>query len=162
MRKRQSWKLGDIFLVKLKDGTLVVGQVVGQERQVLNSVSCAFFDLRLTSEDDLVTVHELTDDKLIAVLFVTRDLLDNSAWRVVAHGAVTVPEAQLPNESLRASGFVGAKVRGSGIVEKFLNAFYALLPWDDWHNPAYLDDFLISPDKKPANLISKASLDRSG
>jgi hypothetical protein len=60
-----------------------------------------------------------------------------------------VPPEDKPYERLRAQGFVGAKVRGSAVVEEFVNAFYGLMPWDDWYVPDYLDDFLVSPDKKP-------------
>jgi hypothetical protein len=156
-KRRQAWKVGDVLLVKLKDGSFVVGQIVGQERDVLNSVSCAFFDLRVKSEEELDRIDELPLDKIFAVLFVTRDLLDDGVWRVVGSRRVTLPKAQLPFERLRAGGFVGARVNGSGNVTDFLNAFYGLMPWDGWHDPNYLDGFLISPDKKPAKLMFKSS-----
>ena len=31
-----------------------------------------------------------------------------------------------------------------------------LAPWDDWHDPFYLDKLLLSPDKKPKNVILKS------
>jgi len=58
-----------------------------------------------------------------------------------------------PYETLRRSGFIGAKVRGSGIVEEFVNAFYGFAPWDDWYVPDYLDAFLISASKKPTDRL---------
>jgi hypothetical protein len=155
-KRRQAWKVGDVFLVKLTDDSFVVGQIVGQERKALNSVSCAFFDLRVKSEADLDSVRELPLPKVFSVLFVTRDLLDNGVWRVIGDRRVTLPESLLPFERLRNQGWVGASVKGSGIVAKFLNAFYGLAPWDDWHNPNYLDELLMSPDKKPSNLIFKS------
>jgi hypothetical protein len=68
---------------------------------------------------------------------------------------VSVPKESLPYEALREKNFVGASVRGSGIVNKFLNAFYSLHAWDDWHDPNYLDKLLISPTMKPSSLIYK-------
>lgn len=152
-KRRQVWSVGDVFLVELQDGTSVVGQIVGQEKQALNSVSCAFFDLRVRSEAE---VGELPLSAIFSILFVTRESLDRGIWRVIGNRPVTLPTDRLPYESCRSTGFVGAKIRGSGIVEKFLNAFYGLLPWDDWYDPVYLDGFLTSPDKKPRNLIFKA------
>ena len=152
MRRRQTWKIGDVFLVALKDDSHAVGQIVAQERAILNSVSCAFFATR-AEENDFASMDPMPLEKLIAVLLVTRDLLDNGVWQVVAQRPVTLPRELLPYERLREAGFIGAKVRGSGIVNEFLNAFFGLSPWDDWHDPAYLDEFLISPDKKPDNLI---------
>jgi len=46
-------------------------------------------------------------------------------------------------------------VIGSAIVNEFLNAYYALQPWDDWKDPHYLDSLLVSPDKKPTKLLYK-------
>jgi hypothetical protein len=50
-------------------------------------------------------------------------------------------------------GFVGASVHGSGILNEFVNAFYGLTPWDDWHDPYYLDHLLVSPEKKPVQRL---------
>jgi hypothetical protein len=35
---------------------------------------------------------------------------------------------------------VGSTIYDAAIAEDFMNAFYALQPWDDWHNPDYLDE----------------------
>jgi len=47
------------------------------------------------------------------------------------------------------------KIVGSANIAEFLNAYYGLVPWDDWADPNYLDKLLISPDKKPKNIIFK-------
>ena len=94
---------------------------------------------------------------MFSVLFVTRDLLDDGVWRVIAKRPVAIPRSQLPYESLRQNGYVGAEVNGSGIVNEFLDAFYGLGPWDDWHDPTYLDQLLVSPEKKPSRLVFKNS-----
>ena len=151
----QTWRIGDIFLVENLDGTRSVGQVVSQEKKVLNCVSCAFFDRRMDSDDIQDNLQPLVLELIFAVLFVTRDLLDNGTWRVVGHMPIMLPSDLLPYESLRSSGYVGAKIVGSANVNEFLNAFYGLSPWDDWKDPAYLDKLLISPDKKPSNLKFK-------
>ena len=92
---------------------------------------------------------------VFAVLFSTRDLLDSGVWRVAGTRGVVVPKELLPFEHLRAAGYVGARVVGSGINTEFLNAFYSLTPWDDWHDPRYLEGLLLSPDKKPQRLAYK-------
>jgi hypothetical protein len=154
-RKRQSWNVGDVFLVKILDKR-VVGQIVGHESEVLNSVSCAFFDIRVGDEEEVPKITDLPIDKVFSVIFATRDLLDSGAWRVVNHARVAVPQDRYPFEDLRDVGFIGAIVYGSAIVNEFLNAFYGLMPWDDWKNPDYLDHLLISRDKKPKTLVYKA------
>jgi hypothetical protein len=152
----QSWGIGDMFLVKNLDGSECIGQIVGQERDVLNSVSCAFFDRRINRKSDLEEIQTLPPELVFAVLFVTRDLLDSGVWRVVGRFPVTLPREYFPYERLRANAYVGAKVVGSKNVNEFLNAFYGLRPWDDWKDPAYLDKLLISSAKKPSHVKYKA------
>jgi hypothetical protein len=153
MKTQQQWSQGDVFLVTLQDRSSLVAQIVGQERQVLNSVTCAFFDWRIKSSSEIAQISKMPTDKLFSLLFVTRDLLDAGIWAVVAHCSIGVPTQMLPFENLRKGGFVGAKVFGAGNVIKFLNAFYALSPWNQMKDPNYFDKFLVSPEKKPAKLI---------
>lgn len=47
---------------------------------------------------------------------------------------------------------MGAKVIGSGNVERFLNAFYALTPWDQMKDPNYFDKFLLTSEHRPLRL----------
>lgn len=155
-RKKQSWGAGDVFVVEMGDGRCAVGQIVGREAGVLNSVSVAFFDQRCERPEDAPHLP-LTLDRVISVVFSTRDLLDSWTWRVVGNRPVVVPQHLLPYEATRASGWVGAKVIGSGNLRKFLDAYFGLRAWDDWHDPEYLDRFLLSPDKKPKTVILKAA-----
>jgi hypothetical protein len=74
---------------------------------------------------------------------------------VVDNRPVILPRESLPYESLRSSGFVGAKVIGSRNVNDFVNAYYGFLPWDSFKNSEYFDQLLVSPSKKPTKLIFK-------
>src|ERR1039457_7178468 len=143
MKHKQKWEIGNVFLVELKDGKFALGQIVGRETSVLNSLSCAFFDFRVSDPNDVDCIRELPTDKVFSVLFVTRDLLDSGHWKVVGSRPVSVQKELLPYEGLREKGFVGAKVIGSRNINEFLNAFYGLHPWDDWKDPQYLDKLLI-------------------
>ena len=42
---------------------------------------------------------------------------------------------------------MGINTEGSAIIDDLLS-YFSLAPWDDWHDPEYLDKLLISPDKK--------------
>ena len=48
---------GAVFLVRLVDGTHGVGQILKVTKEAMNSVLCAFFDVRL--EGDFPTPHGL-------------------------------------------------------------------------------------------------------
>lgn len=98
----------------------------------------------------------LSEDELISVLFVTRDLLDSGDWQVFSHCS---DEFQLNKYidlySLRNEEFIGVSSIGSGIIIKLMKAYYKLGIWDNFYDPNYLDSLLISPDKKPKDVILK-------
>jgi len=68
-RVRQQWQIGDVFVVELKDGKFAVGQIVGHVPEVLNSVTCAFFDLCVPSVSETCSL-ELTSEHVIAIHFM--------------------------------------------------------------------------------------------
>ena len=150
--KRQPWRTGSVFLLPLADGSSCVGQVLSREPDALNSVEIALFDIQATWEDP-VDLPELDGDRVFSRLLVTKDLLNSGRWKVVASREVPAALFDGSIDALRSRGFVGAKILGSGIVEEFANAFYGLMPWDDWYIPNFLDDFLISIDKKPVGRL---------
>lgn len=151
--KRQKWKVGDLFKVPQADGSASLGHIVAQEREMLNSVTCAFYDSKVpvTCPPDSPPLPK--DDALIACLFTTHDLLGRGVWPVIGHVSVDLPRKYLPYEDCRSKRWVGAKMYGSGIVRQFLDAYYRLAPWDDWADPKYLDGLLIGPNKRPGDLI---------
>ena len=155
MSKSQRWGVGDVFLVNTSDGLSVVGQVVAQEQDAMNSATCAFFDVRVKDDKNLEGVSALPEDKLFSAIFATRDLLDNGTWRVVKTLPVEVSRNYFPYEHLRKSGWIGAKIIGSRNVTDFLNAFYGLSPWDAYMDPEYFNKLLISPTKRPTQVVFK-------
>ncbi len=158
MGKTQEWGAGDLFLVENVDHRYTLGQVLDRPKDALNSASCAFFDARVGTESEAQLV-KAADYEPFAILFVTPDFLNTGRWHVVAKQRVAIPRHMFPYEALRSKRYVGAKVIGTANVEKFLDAFFGLRPWDDWYRPDYLDGLLLSPDKKPwGRLIYKDSL----
>ena len=63
------------------------------------------------------------------------------------------PRPHVDLDQLSSSGFVGVTVIGAGNVDKFLNAFFLLAPWNTFYRDDYLDDLLLSPDLKPLGVI---------
>lgn len=151
MRAKQKWDIGSVFLLPLENGDSCVGQVIGREAHVLNSAVIALFDFK--GDWARMEIPSLEMGALFSAVFVTRDLLDSGRWKVVDRRDTGGVVEASPYETLRTSGFIGAKVRGSSIVEEFVNAFYGLAPWDDWYVPDYLDAFLMSANKKPSDRL---------
>jgi hypothetical protein len=148
----QDWTVGSVFLLPLMDGEACLGQVIGRTPGLLNSVAIALFDCKKNWAAGEV-FPALTVDLIFSAIYVTRDLLDSGRWAVIGDQRVGLSAELQPYEHLRDRGFIGAKVRGSANVEEFANAFYGLMPWDDWYVPDYLDEFLLSADKKPLNRL---------
>ncbi|GAC1656174.1 MAG: hypothetical protein NVS4B3_21660 [Gemmatimonadaceae bacterium] len=149
--KRQTWTAGDIFTVRQRDGVCSIGQVL-VARSLSSFVSCAFYDIRVPRHD-AEGPYALTAERLIATLCVTRELLERGMWRVVWHQPIALPTDLWPNEEFRAAGWVGARMYGAGIAATLLDAYNGLVPWDDWHEPGYLDKLLADPETKPKHLI---------
>ena len=138
---------GDIFGIPLPDGSFAAGQVLGREREALNSLGCAFFPDRVKAGDPV----SLSDP--IAVLLVTPDLLNKGIWPVVSRDEPTVLPQDRPYERFRAAKWVGAKIVGSGNLQKLLAAYHGLAAWDDGHDPNYLDPLLLPGVPRPAAAI---------
>ncbi len=153
-RKKQKWGVGDIFLVPLADGTFSLGQVIGQEKEALNSAVCIFSATKVLSPEDNAIIN-LDLDSVVSALFVTPDLLHSGDWPVVANSVSVPVEEYFDMSALKAGGFVGTKIVGSGIVIKLMEACFGLYPWNGFFEPDYLDQLLLSPDKKPNGVIYK-------
>ncbi len=149
-KKTQTWAPGNLFVVKQRDGICSLGQVL--DVMMKNVVSCAFFDIRVPCES-AHGQYDLNPGRLIAVLSVSREQLDYGKWRVVGSQEVTLARELWPNEEHRGRLWVGAKVHDASIAEELLDAYNGLVPWDDWHDPAYLDTLLAHPDRKPKHVI---------
>lgn len=90
---------------------------------------------------------------MIAVHFITPELLKKGIWKVIGHADTRTGIERIELEQLRARGFVGAKIVGSGIIQKLLEAYHGLRAWDGFHDPEYLDKLLLPSVKRPPGTI---------
>jgi hypothetical protein len=153
-RQRQSWQAGDYFAIQLADSTCGLGQVLADVPGVLNCAICAFYAVAVECQT-AVAPAVIAERELIAVQFVTPDLLHSGVWRVIGNRPFPDPERYLPIGKLRRAGYVGAVVEGSGIMIDFMNAYHGLYPWNGYHDPKYFDNLLVAPDRKPMNVMLK-------
>jgi hypothetical protein len=153
-KRKQKWAVNDVLAIPLSNSKYALGQIVGQEPELMKSVTLALFDQSLDSIDELDTALICDSNKIYSLLFVTLNHIENGAWHVLGGGKPIKIEAdKMPFEHTRSSGFIGAKITGSGIVNDFVNAFFGLLLWDDWNDPQYLDSLMISADLKPIDRL---------
>lgn len=149
-RRKQTWTEGDNFLVPLKDGRFIPGQVIRVAKSAMDSALCVFG--AAVYERPSETLETITPEGTVAILFVTRDLLDSGRWKVRHNSPNSWAAEFIGFKALQDHGFVGTQIIGSGNVESFLNAFHNLQPWNAFHDPAYLDSLLLSSDRRPKTL----------
>jgi hypothetical protein len=154
VKQTQEWEAGDLFTVKLIDGTYAIGQVV--DISIPHTASCAFFNRRNHAPVPK-PAPKLTPEDIIAGATVIEAHLDRGAWEIFSRCPILLAKNKWPNEATRNKGWVGSRVYTGAILEDFLNAYYALAPWDKFYDPYYLDKILIDPSKKPSRLIYKSS-----
>ena len=132
---KQIANIGDVFEVPLDDKSSVLGQIVEIEKEVLNCITCVFFYSR--NEKSINTL------KPISIQFVTKDLFNSGKWKRIGNEKVQIPETSLPYRETKENGWVGAKVIGSGIIVKFLSAFYGQRQWNEMKDPNYYNNLLL-------------------
>lgn len=157
-RRRVKWVAGLTFAVPLPDESFGLGQ--SSELMWPNVGYCALFAARIPSLE--TAVPHLVRKDAIALLAVARQGLTGGYWPVVASGPAFFSRADFPNERFREAGYVGAKTYDFGLAEAFLAAYHGLEPWNDWHDPAYLDTMLAPGVGRPATaqVLGDAELAR--
>ncbi len=152
-KKKKQWVAGDNFLVPLEDGTYGQGQVLSYEEHAMNSAICAVSSVRFSEIPTRLEI--IPEERLLAVLFVTRDLLDSGRWHIVNNGPIISWEKYIEIHAMRNKGYIGVAIEGSRIVANFLSAYHKLVPWNKYYDPEYFDKLLISRDRKPADVLLK-------
>lgn len=154
-KKKQTWGPGDCFGIPLIDGRMMLGQVIRFEREALMSVSCALFEQYF---DPSAPSPIPSAQRVVCAQYITKDLLDNGVWKIIANHPIAIPEDLYPRKKPTSSGYIGATVIGSGNIVHFANAFAGLAAWDRYFDPQYLDKLLIDPAKKPTHLLYKKDI----
>jgi hypothetical protein len=149
-RKKQLWGAGNYFSIELEPNKYGIGQVISAEKSCMNSVLCAFF------ADTIETLEMPSADlSLISIQLTTRDLLDNHSWIVFSKGDPLDVVDLFPIDKLRENDYIGAKIIGSANMAELLMAYNCLTPWNDFHQPDYLDKLLVNGVNRPAAALFK-------
>lgn len=79
----------------------------------------------------------------VSIQFVTKDMFNSGKWERIGNEEILINNELLPHRESKAKSWVGAKVIGSGMMAKFLNAFYGLRAWDKMNDPEYYQKLLL-------------------
>lgn len=155
-RKKQKWQVGDYFGVPTENGNFAIGQIMGDYHYMAMGLACIMSSKTI----DLNSEHINFEEKdIISAIFVIDGALTRGEWPILAHGIADkkLLKKYLPQtDSIEKGDAIGFSVYTSGILDEFVKAYFGLIPWNDWHDPEFLDkEILISPDKKPDNVVYK-------
>lgn len=153
-KKKAFWSDGDYFAIPLEDGSVSLGQVISYEGSALASALCVFLDIRAESASELKKISPSRQD-LVSVCFTTRDTLDSGLWAVIGRGEPMDVSMYYNLPELRAKGFLGLRVTGSGNLAHLMNAYYGLAVWNDFYYPEFLNDLLVPGRIKPSAVVYK-------
>jgi hypothetical protein len=154
-RKHSSWKPGDIFGIPLGRDEYGLGQILSHEKNCMDSVFCCFSNV--IARDSSAAIPPIGLSDLISVQITTRDSLDKGIWSILGSSNLIDVAALHPIESLRANRYVGAKITGSGAMQKFVLAYHGRSPWDEYFDPLYFDKLLVEGLVRPASATFKAA-----
>src|SRR5699024_5389543 len=141
--KKQKWKEGDIFQIKLENGTYAFGQVVWKSG---SHPVCGLFDMNKT---DVPTLEEISNKPFISVLTLTPRSLDNHKWKVLGKIEVKIQMEDIPRK-FNGTVCIGAKNFTDGAFEKLANAFYGVIPWNVSHKENFFDQILLPGVERPS------------
>lgn len=149
-RKRIKWEFGDLFGVKLKDGSYILVQIIDQMMTNCIYVAVTNIKVDLNSTDNNYTLNPAD---IISLVCVSKHPFEDGYFPKIGKVDLIAGKADFKNELTKDNGYIGSKIYDGELLEDFLDAYNKLSPWDDWFDPNYLDEFLISLDKKPKDLI---------
>lgn len=150
-KRKIKWNNGDVFAIPLEDGSYSVGQIL--DLMMINIVRIALYDEKVKDIHNSNLNQFCKTDNLVSLVTCTREQLDYNIWKIIGNKEQVIPLKMFPYEDKRDNGWIGAITYDAAIIEDFVNSFYGFLPWDDWHDPNFLDELLIDKSKKPSNLI---------
>lgn len=154
--QRKSITTGTLFTIRLSEQVRVLGHVISYEESAMQSFFCALTVKEYNESFDEVA---LTKEDVISVQFLTLDSFKLQGWEYAGNHDIEYLELLNDLSARRAAGFIGTKIIGGKIVEKFLKACLGLYPWDAWARPNYLDGFLLSGTEKPILARNKVEFD---
>jgi hypothetical protein len=149
--KRQRWAVGDIFLVPQSDGKFMPGQILDQ--LMPHVVSIVLFDRIVDASELLQPLPRTTE--AISCVTTWKQAFSTGAWRIVGSAEPLLPRLRRPYEQLRKDRWIGLDTYDWGLIEDFANAYRGLQHWDDWHDPNFLDEFLLPPATRPPGITFK-------
>ena len=152
-KRGQKLHIGDYFAVPLANGEYGLGQILDMH-EFVPGVACILFDKKFLPDTPIY----IDEKNIISAIYVVEGLLKRY-FPIIQTNDISIKDNKLLykyfplTDQYHQGNTTGMVTSQTGIVEMFLNAYFGLTPWDECYDPNYYDNLLVSPDKKPSNLI---------
>jgi len=130
-RKRVKVKTGQIVAVPLRDGSFGLAHVA---HYYGCAVTAHFAHREATPERLLDGLEGAMKDRLLTILDVTSDEIQDGRWPVIGHKEPMYPATML---DMKGTSYTG------NMSKWFFDAYYGLVPWDGMHDPRYYEKMLL-------------------
>ena len=146
----------DIFLVPLLDGKFGVGQIIVCPPDAPVGTRVCVLTRRKAARAELQSPLHLSE--ALSLVVVQDDHLKDGTWPIVGFEAIPpIDRAFKVNKAIK-SRFDSVAIQDPAIIEAFVNALHGLYPWDGFPDPDFFTKLLITPDRIPASVKTKAEL----
>jgi hypothetical protein len=137
--RRQRWKVGDVFAIRMLDSAAAYGQVLGHH--IVKSPTTLLFETRHTGAD--LAIDDILALPIISILHTDGSLLDSGRWRVLGNAEPVVSPHCGPWKDRGIS-------TADSAIEYLANAWYGLEDWNAFVPEDRLDGELMAGRKRPA------------
>jgi hypothetical protein len=129
--KKQKWQNGDVFSIKLLDGTFAFGQVLSDTPTV------ALFDLR--NNDQQIVLKDLDNKCVLTIVHITANSLNNGTWKVIGNHKILADKDSGPYGAYTLR--MGLKSFSSNVLESICNYYWFKI--SNWTNEEDLNAFIM-------------------
>ncbi len=147
-RKRVKVKTGQIVAVPLRDGSFGLAHVA---HYYGCAVTAHFAHREATPERLLDGLEGAMKDRLLTILDVTSDEIQDGRWPVIGHKEPMYPATML---DMKGTSYTG------NMSKWFFDAYYGLVPWDGMHDPRYYEKMLLPGVPVPSTVRYKRDFER--
>ena len=124
----------------------------------INALDGVFTLFSLVNYEDLKGGIKIDNSDIVAGFFVTPDSYDNDGWQCI-EGSVDQSLLYQPRlDQMRKDRFVGTRVIGSRLAERFLSACQGKVAWNEMFDTEYYEG-LLYPDRRADKNIKRVYKD---
>jgi hypothetical protein len=153
--KRQKWNIGDIFSMKLNDGSFSYGQVLGTHITSKSPTNCLF---EIKSSQMIIPIENIINSRILTILHCDACYLSDYTFQIIYnHQPLTNPDS---GPWGKCKSHVGQSSGSDGHILDLANAWWGLVPWNVLYKDDYYDNELLKGINRSKFAVILSNEDR--